>query len=69
MLCAFCFGKGKIMEFANEVSIICDVILLTFMVIILGFLMDVKMQTQENNEEIHELIVRGKNCPYVREEK
>lgn len=52
------------MEFANEVSIICDVILLAFMVIILGFLMDVKMQTRENNEEIHELIVRGKNCPY-----
>ena len=57
------------MEFANVVSIVCDVILLTFMVAILVFLMDVKMQTQENNEEIHELIVRGKNCPYAKEDK
>lgn len=69
MLCAFCFGKGKIMEFANEVSIICDFILLVAVVVMFGFLMDIKMQTQENNEEIHELFVRGKKCPYVKEEK
>ena len=57
------------MEFANEVSIICDFILLVAVVVMFGFLMDIKMQTQENNEEIHELIVRGENCPYAKEEK
>ena len=55
------------MGFEFEVSIICDVILLTLMVIIIGFLMDVKMQTMENNQEIHELIEGKRKCPYSKE--
>ena len=57
------------MGFEFELSVICDALLLTLSVVIIGFLMDVKMQTAENNEEIHQLIVGRKNCPYAKEEK
>ena len=57
------------MGFENEISIICDSILLTLLVIIIGFLMDVKLQTQENNEEIHQLIESQHKCPYSKEGK
>lgn len=55
------------MGFEFEISILCDAILLAFMVVIFGFLMDMKMQTQENNEEIHQLIENQHKCPYAKE--
>ena len=44
------------------VSVICDAL-------ILALLFYVKWQTKENNKEIHQLYVKGKKCPYMKEVK